>query len=494
MNTAFTQLSRSNINGQSGQKKVDKKDDFSKVRVNVVGDWSQKRGPSVSFSVRSTDPQKTKIKDTNSPLEKPRRLQSFNLYLTEDDNVQSVNEYNDILPDKVEGTYKYDFNIMDIHDIIMERFNRQKTVKVKELREYLRREERKMERRQNMVELKASLRNIKHIKAQLDNILTGKDFNAYVEKIKPLLGEYNIMGTLSKIVSFATNKKRLDDDEMEKLPEDPDIQHKRHQIIFDFLEVARKYIQIDVIREVQEGNICSSCGLKLDNIDTGDEDNGIIVCPNCKIERISVVRSRFYKDNTRTNNSGNNYEDRANFEKVVMRFQGKQPDKPPTNLYDILMGHFAVKELPKLDINGNGVHVYVSSDYIKNHIPLNAEGEKDGTSRSLMYKALKDTGNSNYYDHINIILHEIWGWELPDITHLEDIIMDDYDKSQRVYEILPKDRKSSLNSQFRLFKHLRRLDYPCRTKNFRIPTTHDILEFHENMWAKMCEILGWDIV
>ena len=243
---------------------------------------------------------------------------------------------------------------------------------------------------------------------------------------------------------------------------------------------------------MNEANICSHCNFKLDDINTDLDETGVSVCPNCMVERISVVRSRFYQDNTRTNNSGNNYEDRANFEKVVMRYQGKQPDKPPPELYTTLRNHFEKNELPKMDLHDNGTYQYISSEYIKNHISLNEDGEKEGTSRSLMYKALKDTGNSNYYDHINLILHEIWGWELPDINHLEDMIMDDYDKSQRVYEVLPKDRKSSLNSQFRLFKHLRRLGYHCKSRDFRIPTTHDILEFHENIWAKICDILEWE--
>ena len=492
MNTAFTQLSRSNIQGHNNQKPTAGKDDFSKVRVNVVGNWSKKRGPSISFSVQPSPPKKRRVDpQPEDLLEKPRRLKSFNIYLTEDDNVQSVNEYNDTLPDKVEGTYKYDFNIVDIHDLILKRFDRRKQHDVKRLQEELHSEDEKMKGRQNMVERKASIRITDRLKETLDNILSGKDFNSYLYKIKPLVDQYNLIGTLSKIVSFATNKKKVEEEE-EELPEDPNTQLKRHQVIFDFLEIARKYIQIDLIREVKEGNICSSCGFKLEDVNSDADDSGIIVCSNCGIERIAVVRSRFYKDNTRTNNSGNNYEDRANFEKVVMRFQGKQPDKPPLDLYIVLENHFREKELPRIDIHDNGIPIYVSSDYIKNHISLNNDGEKDGTSRSLMYKALKDTGNSNYYDHINLILHEMWDWELPDVSYLEDMIMDDYDKSQRIYEVLPKDRKSSLNSQFRLFKHLRRLGYPCKARNFRIPTTHDILEFHENIWAKICEILGWE--
>ncbi len=489
MNTTFTQLSRSNSDNQPGNNYRDDVDNFSKVQVNVVGDWSKKKGPIVSFSVQSEP--KEKITKSSIQLEKPRRLKSFNIYLTDDDNVESVNEYNDTLPDKIEGTYKYDFNIMDIHDLIIKRFERQKNQDVKILEERLETENIKMKDRQNMVERKSSLRIVEKITETIDNIISGKDFHTYVNKIQPLIEEYNIIGSLSKIISFATNKKKNEEEE-EAAPEDQNTQNQRHKVIFDFIEIARRYIQIDLIREMNDSNICFHCNFKLDDINTDLDETGVSVCPNCMIERISVVRSRFYQDNTRTNNSGNNYEDRANFEKVVMRYQGKQPDKPPPELYIALHKHFTEKELPKIDIHDDGLYQYISVEYIKNHIPMNTDGEKEGTSRSLMYKALKDTGNSNYYDHINLVLHEVWGWELPDINHLEDIIMDDYDKSQRIYEVLPKDRKSSLNSQFRLFKHLRRLGYYCKSRDFRIPTTHDILEFHENIWAKMCEVLEWD--
>jgi len=495
MNTSFKRLSRSNGESDFNHKATSDSSEVSKVQVNVVGNWSKKRGPTVTFSVQPSPPKRQLAEQAKETLisDEQRKLKSFNLYLTEEDNVKSVNEYNDELPDKIEGTYKYDFNILDIHDLILKRFERKKEIEAKKIEEQLHHEEQNMNRKQNMVERKSSIRRIDKLRETLDNITSGKDFEDYIQRIKPLIEEYNIIGTLSKIVSFATNKKKMESDEEDEdiLPEDPDTQKKRHQVIFDFLEIARKYLQIDLIRDLKEGNICESCGHKLEDIED-DEEAGVIVCPNCRLEKIAVVRCRFYKDNTRTNNSGNNYEDRANFEKGLMRFQGKQPDKPPIDLYETLESYLQEKELLKIDTAGNGTYTIVSSEYIRTNVLLDEEGEKPGTSRTLMFKALKDTGNSHYYDHINLILHEMWCWKLPDITHLEDQIMDDYDKSQRVYEALPKDRKSSLNSQFRLFKHLRRLGYPCKSRNFRIPTTHDILEFHENMWAKICEVLDWE--
>jgi len=477
----------SNKRHQNGNEFKTPEDNFTNVTVNVVANWCKKKDQKNETPVQSKSrisPYKHIVK--NNQFEKPRRLKSFNIYLTNEDNVESVNEYSDTLPDKIEGTYKYDFNIMDIHRLILKRFQYQKEHDVRKLAEELRVEEENINQRQNMVERKTSLRAINRLRKKIEDIMADRSFREYIQKITPLIDSYNMLGSISKIVSFA--KKRSEEDSEEDVPEDQYDQQKRHQVILDFIEIARKYIQIDLIREVKEGNNCPTCGIKLDESMSSMDDDGVSVCPKCGIERISVVRNRFYHDNARTNNSGNNYEDRGNFKKVLLRYQGKQSDKPPVELYEKLEAYFIENEIPKIDLNGIK---FVTPEQIRS-MPINMMGEKTGTSRSLMYKALKEIGNSDYYDHINVILNEMWGWALPDVSYLEDKVMKDYDTSQRVYEVLPKDRKSSLNSQFRLFKHLRRLGHYCKSTDFRIPTTHDILEFHNTMWSKICEILDWE--
>lgn len=467
-------------------KTIDKGGGFTKITVNVVDNWATKKRP----TIKTQDRIENKKEQIISYEVSDRKLKSFNSYLTPDDKINSINEYTDKVPDKVEGTYKYDFNILEIHTLILKKFRDEKEHKIKKLEKELKIEEIKINGRQNMVERKNSIKVINGIKKKMEDITSDKSFNEYIQKIKPLLDAYNLLGSLSKIVSFAKIK-RSDDTVEDEIPEENENQIKRHQLIMDFIEIARRYIQIDLVREINEGNNCPACGTKLDDTMSSMDDDGISVCPDCGIERISVVKTRFYQDNARTNNSGNNYEDRANFRKVLMRYQGKQPDKPPLELYERLGEYFTETETPKIDLNGDSIRKFLTPEQIR-ELPLNSDGEKTGTSRSLMYKALKDTNNTDYYDHINIILHEMWGWSLPDVSHLEDKIMDDYDTSQRVYEVIPKDRKSSLNSQFRLFKHLKRLGYDCKSKDFRIPTTYDILEFHNTMWTKICEILNWE--
>jgi len=335
MNTSFTKLSRQKTFNARNNKNDETSENFTKVQVNVVGDWSRKKGPSMSFEVKTEKPKTSpSLVVDKDEFTKPRKLKSFNIYLTNDDTVKSVNEYNDNIPDSIEGIYKYDFNIMNIHDLIMKRFNRQKNYDLQDLERKLQEEMDKTREPQNIVERKNSLRIIAGLKDTIDNIMKDRDVTDYIDRIKPLIDEYNVIGSLANIVSFATNKKKDESSsDEEELPEDPEIQDKRHSVIYDFLEIARKYIQIDLIRDIKDGNLCTTCNYKLDTSGVDPDETGLILCPRCHTERISVVRSRFYKDNTRTNNSGNNYEDRANFEKVLMRYQGKQPDKPNPDLY-----------------------------------------------------------------------------------------------------------------------------------------------------------------
>ena len=208
-----------------------------------------------------------------------------------------------------------------------------------------------------------------------------------------------------------------------------------------------------------------------------DEDLGLIICPKCGYERENISYNSTYKDIQRVNLSNrNNYDDCENFRKALLRFQGKQNHQPPIKLYEQLDDYFVKIKKP------------TSKDILK--IPL-LEGRKKGTSREMMFEALSETNNSAYYDDINLILHIYWGWELPDISQLEERIMEDYINTQHIYNaILQKDRNASLNIQFRLYVHLKAVGYPCTKDDFKIQTSRDSLIFHNEMWKIMCEKTG----
>lgn len=379
------------------------------------------------------------------------------------------------MPDDLEVVYKKDYNILSVHDIIMKKFIWEEQVQLPELKKKIIELYKLLPVHNSIIQKKATKREIVELERKIKDIENSVKKSEYIMNAKHLVSEYKKIGSISNVVSFEKNDKMS----IETVENNVDSAY-RHSLIQSYINLARRYININVVREPECGFICNGCGEDLEN--NSVVDDGIILCLNCNTEKISIIRSPFYKDSVRVSNTRNNYEDRENFMKALKRFQGKQINKPPSELYIELEHYFITKGHP-------------SSDEYKGK-PLTSDGKKDGTSRDLMYTALYDTGNSIYYEDINLILHNYWGWALIDLGHLEYRIMRDYDLTQRIYNDIPKKRKSSLNSQFRLFKHLRRyqdeIKYPIRARDFKIPTTRAIFEWHENIWQKI-EKIAWDV-
>lgn len=370
--------------------------------------------------------------------------------------------------DQVVGTYTDDFNILEVDDLIQRRFNYNRRIKVEELNRHLTIEMRNLERLQTIVEKKTTLSSINRLNAEITNITSETDCLQYQKDVSSLLDIYRSLGTKTKVISFKTQS-----DKIERSPEGFHVQadaELRHLVISRYLEIARQYIKIDVIREIPYDNTCPGCGIDFREV-IMDDDNGTQCCPNCGIEKYNLTRTSSQSESTKPSSGRNGYDDRDNFLKALRRYEGKQPNRLPENLISILDTHFASYRLP-------------TSDEIKK-LSLNDRGIRGDTTRELMYKALYDTKNVAFYEDINLICHLYWGWALPDISHLEDQILEDYDKTQRIYESLPKSRKSNLNIQYRLFKHLEMRGHRCSIDDFKIVKTRDILEYHDSVWKQM---------
>ena len=397
----------------------------------------------------------------------PTNSRSFKTYVENHDGGFQKDEK---LPDRICGDYIYDYNILNIHQIILKKFQQDKNNKLSDIERKLNMENIKIRQKQTLIERKHSRNKIQEIENKILKYNEDTDKKDYLTAAKPLIKAYKKIKPISTIISFTNNKIN---DEI-KCEESEAEQNFRHKIISKYLEIARKYICIDLIRKNPEIKTCC------EDPDIFMDESGSDVCNNCGLEKINIVKTQFYSDSSRLNNSKNNYEDRANFVKVLMRFQGKQINKPGKELYERLNKYFLERGLKS------------SEEY--NAMSLLPDGTKPGTSREMMFEALSNIGCSGHYDDINLICSIFFGWELPNISHLEDAIMQDYDDFQKVYENLPdlEGRKSSLNSQWKLFILLLRRGYPCKSKDFKIPTTPSILEFHKIKTQETYQILGWE--
>lgn len=370
--------------------------------------------------------------------------------------------------------YEDDLNIVKVVNLVANKFKSLYKDKLNELQE--KEKVLNLTDQKNMIDIKFLNYEINNIKNEMSKYSDDK-LNEYFNKVKHLLEKYENVKPSPKVYSFVNDKVHQDDENC----------IERHKVISEFLKITKDYININITRIAKiETNKCPCCLTDLNNNPFLTYDS--TYCSVCGVDISSLMKNDFHKDFNRTNLSNkNNYEDRENFIKALKRFQGKQQNRLPDKLFEDLTKYFSSYSLP-------------SPEEIKK-MPLNANGTRGNINREFVIKALSDTGNSDYYDDVNLITHILWDWKLPDLTEIENLILEDYDLSQKVYEKIKNsitfpgktNRKSSINIQYRLMRHLTHRGYKCSINDFKIAKTESIIEYYEKIWAAICKELNWEM-
>ena len=305
---------------------------------------------------------------------------------------------------------------------------------------------------------------------EIDAIQSHKLWNDYISRAAPFLGAYIPLASdeTKKIVTIGTVTKT----------EDEEIVTKRLAIIKSYIDIAKEYIKINLVHKLGNEAMCPGCGKPFDELIV-DEDSGMCIC-RCGYERANLSKSILYKDGSRVNmGNRNNYIEKQNFIKELDYFDSHIGD-PPKLLYAQLDTYFESISFPK-------------GEYWENQ-PLNADGEKTGTSLSIMYEALSKINNSAYFNSVNLIVHKYWGWTLISLSQYRDEIMEVYNSTKRIYNsLLPevKDyRTASLNAKFTLLGIVRALSIPIKTERIKIQETRESLVLHHKLWEIMCNTVS----
>jgi hypothetical protein len=285
-----------------------------------------------------------------------------------------------------------------------------------------------------------------------ENQLLKDKYKDYCDEVKTLLSKYNKI-LPDKTVIFGKANVQYNQDKINGVKE--------------YLSILSKILSYDIIQRNKPDNICLSCYSVICPLPVSP---GVIVCPHCNEEKIIYTSS-----DTRNKIIDNGYEDIVNFSKTLSRYQGKQKLKFGERLYTKLDNYFKSIKKP------------IGEDIKK--LPLLPTGKKEGTSYDILYQALADTGNSGHYEDSNLIAHNYWGWKLPEIAPgLEKLILDHYALTQKIFSNMSvelRGRKSSLNTQYRLFKHLELVGFRCSINDFKIPDTEDVVEGYDETWYNM---------
>ena len=337
------------------------------------------------------------------------------------------------------------------------------------MKEELKKLTEKINGRQKIIERENTISNIKQLKKEIQRISTGEKLTEYINKTKNILDAYKSLPKKPKIIMFGkkTEHKEMDDETK-----------KRLQIIDSFLDEASNYMQLELIRKNSVRTDTCVCGESLSKL--AENEDGLLICPNldCGIVHNVVITTKMPKDGARVSTCSSPDEDSIeNFLRAFIRYQGLQTDKPNPELYDQLDDYFVR-------------HKRFKGEIIRSMPTDPSTGRKGDTNHQMLLFALYEIGQTCYYEHINLIGHIYWGWELPQVSQYKDRIISDYLKTQKVFRQIPieeKNRTSSLGTQFRLWRHLQLAGHKCSMSEFKIAENPDSINNHNRLWKLMCE-------
>lgn len=310
------------------------------------------------------------------------------------------------------------------------------------------------------------LQTINEYKEKINEIVSGSEYDFYVSDSFSILERYrHLLRTPVKVNFFGTT------------PKDGTLKEKA-DLIDQYVQVAKKYLPgLDLTKVKQskksECDNCSSSKIVI-------VDGVSVICTECGCERDENTNALSYKDMNRTNVLQKyTYEKRSHFRDAVNQYQGKQNCKIDRRIFMELETEF---EKHHLLVGDKTTPKEVRFSKIKkDHVML----------------FLKELGHDKQYENANFIFSEMTGVKCPDISHLEDQLMDDFDALANLYTKKFKyekniERKSFINVQCVFFQLLKKNKYQCRKEDFNILKTTDRKTFHDEILRELFEELGWN--
>lgn len=379
---------------------------------------------------------------------------------------------NEEVPYMLKDEYENDLNIIKIHNVIRMRFGSLlgKTEMLKtaisDLKTIL------LQKQISIVQKNEIKKEIINLEVELTDLETGKRWLEYVKKSKFFLENYISLASSESKGKLCIGKKE------EEFSEE-DIS-SRLCIIQGYLEVAKQYIELDILWKGFSELNCPNCGIKMNEQEL-DKNFGTYKC-SCGYTFDNLDKNTHFNSDGFVNITNKNYSSYENYEKTFIRWEGNSTDSINGKLFTKLDEYFKSKKLP------------VGEDI--RELPLLNDGKKKGTSIALLVAALDNSGNSSFYYLIFPIVYIYWGWRRPCSPdnifyngNLKNVILSKYNEIQKEYHII-KTRDSCLNVQIMLYFLLQSENYPCEQEDFKFLITRECMEYHHDMLKQICEKIG----
>lgn len=342
-------------------------------------------------------------------------------------------------------------NILEIHVSILKSFEEEKQ-EIPHL-------EHRLETLQGVTATNCVFAEMERLRKRIDSIRNRSNLYFYYLEAQPLLEAYKTEMSRPVVMSF-----------MGSATASSNTSPKLEQVVSQYRQLVERLIPLTHLpyptTHSKKSPSCGNCMRK--NTYVIHSDN-ICACEYCGMEQDMLMSTFSYRDTERINmTSKYQYDRRVHFRECINQFQGKQNSTIKPQVYDLLKTH----------IQNHGLNITKVS---KKHV----------------MSFLKEIGCSSHYEDVNLIHHTLTNQPLPDISYLEDVLIEDFDKLSKLYDeeyIKPRriERKNFINIQYVLFQLLRRHKYPCSHTDFSFLKTIERKEFHDDICSHLFHKLGWN--
>lgn len=308
--------------------------------------------------------------------------------------------------------------------------------------------------------LKNIEKSINDLKKMIQDIKSKTSYNFYISETVEILKEYTEILNTPHEMSFIGKTTR-------------DNKRKR-QLIIDYINKAKKYIDIDINIKNTNKITCNNCS----NKKYFENDENIYRCLECGSEQEDHTHISSYRDIDRVNITTKYTYDRIiHFRDSMNQYQGKQNSTIDPEVYKDLENEFEKHHLLIGDKN----------------TPKSIRFKK--IDREHVFMFLKELGYTKHYENVILIHYKLTDVKPDNISHLEDDLMNDFMKLTELYDQKYKkviDRKNFMNTQHILYQLLNNRKHPCKKEDFNMLKTTDRKFFHDEVCADLFQQLGWN--
>lgn len=354
---------------------------------------------------------------------------------------------------------KENVDILEIHSKILETFD-EKRLALPLIKKRLEDITKSLEMNNIRQGLKDTLiKNIKELTEYIKDIDENISLNFYVLEATNLIEKYKEILSAPMKVNFVGKVSRNN--------------REKQQIINEYLEIASKYIDININVEKKEKIICKNCSGKEFDI---DESTNIYICQVCSAQQFIMKNVSSYRDINRINISAKYvYDKKVHFRDTIKQLQAKQLATIPNEVYEQLEEQFDLHHLLLGDKSTPKKERF--KNITKEHIDI----------------FLKELEYTKHYENVYLIHYNMTGKKPIDIGHLEDRLLSDFDKLVEAYERKFKniDRKNFINTNYVLMQLLIRHKFPCKKEDFTMLKTIDRKQFHDDVCKVLFQECGW---